>query len=75
MERTKFNVFSFFWITLPKSVGANLFLDFSQYFSYTENALIEWLRKETTMFLKKPKVSFVFSLVFKTVFGIFLAPL
>jgi hypothetical protein len=44
----------------------------------TENALIEWLRKEITMFLTKTKVylvSLILSLVFKTGFGIFLAPL
>jgi hypothetical protein len=44
----------------------------------TENALIEWLRKETTRYLTKTKGYVVFlalSLVFKTVFGIFLASL
>jgi hypothetical protein len=44
----------------------------------TEHALVEWLRNETTRCFTKTKiyvVSLVLSLVFKTVFGIFLAPL
>jgi hypothetical protein len=44
----------------------------------TENALIEWLPKETTKYFPNTKVYVVsldLSLVFKTVFGIFLAPL
>jgi hypothetical protein len=44
----------------------------------TENALIEWLQKETTRYFTKIivyAVSLVLSLVFKTVFGIFLESL
>jgi hypothetical protein len=44
----------------------------------TENALIEWFRKETTRFFMETKVygvSLILSLVFKTGFRIFLAPL
>jgi hypothetical protein len=44
----------------------------------TQHALIEWLRKETTRYFTKTKVnvvSLVLSLVFKTVFGIFLTSL
>jgi hypothetical protein len=44
----------------------------------SENALIEWLQKETTRYFPKTKeyvVSFVLSLACKTVFGIFLGPL
>jgi hypothetical protein len=42
----------------------------------TENALIEWRRKETTKYFPETKVYVVYlSLVFKTVLGIFLAPL
>jgi hypothetical protein len=44
----------------------------------TENALIEWLPKETTRYFPKIKVYVVsldLSLIFKTVFGIVLAPL
>jgi hypothetical protein len=43
-----------------------------------KNALIEWLRKETTKYFTKTKkyvVSLILSLVFKTVFAIFLAHL
>jgi hypothetical protein len=63
----------------------NLFLEFCQHVRFlsessknTENAPIEWLRKETTRYFSKIKVyvvSLVLSLVYKTVFGIFLAPL
>jgi hypothetical protein len=44
----------------------------------TENAFIEWVWKENTKYFPKIKVcvvSLVLSLVFKSVFGIFLTPL
>jgi hypothetical protein len=46
-------------------------------FKNTENALIEWLWKDTTRYFTKIKVymiSLVLSLAFKTAFGNFLAP-
>jgi hypothetical protein len=47
-------------------------------FNNTENAHIEWHRKKTIRYFTKIKeymVCLVLSLVFQTVFGIFLAPL
>jgi hypothetical protein len=44
----------------------------------TDNTLIGWLQKETTRYFSKIKVhvvSFVLSLLFKNVFGMYLAPL
>jgi hypothetical protein len=44
----------------------------------TENAFIEWFRKATTRYFMKTNVNvvpFVLSLVFKTIFGNFLASL
>jgi hypothetical protein len=74
-------------ITLPNTIlsfenkSTILFSDFSQHeinlnksSKNTENALIEWLRKDTTSYFTKTIVYVVaLSLFFKTVFGIFLA--
>jgi hypothetical protein len=52
-------------------------ITFSESSKNTENAPIEWLQKETTRYFLKTKVYVipsVLSLVFKTVFGIFLTP-
>jgi hypothetical protein len=76
-------------ITLPNTIlsfenkSTILFSDFSQHeinlnksSQNTENALIEWLRKDTTSYFTKTIVYVVvLSLFFKTVFEIFLASL
>jgi hypothetical protein len=63
-------------ILIPDFQVPEIFLNESS--KNTENALIEWLPKETTKYFPNTKVYVVsldLSLVFKTVFGIFLAPL
>jgi hypothetical protein len=70
------------------ALSPNLFLDFparqfreiilKKSSKNTQNALIEWLWQESTRYFTKIEVcvvSLVLSLVFKTVFKIFLAPL